>query len=856
MLKWGIQTHWMPLLVLIVQFVCASGSLADGDPPRCSEPLVGSWRHVVHESNRYAGGGYVGRIDPIATVDAAVATGQNVLVFDIDRTEQWRVFDELLEHAERKGVMVYAAVDKIRSPEADGEEWLPPSGSKTVWLGSKPPKIGDDDAPMFDIPSYAAIPEDEDFYEDERAYLDEYLACYRRIAKRLSQISSRYPALRGMVINDMEESLATAARPACVFGRRLTRDDLADIRKAAKGPNPDFELWTVIYPPSFGALLADGHVLGAERGVRFRRGERARVELAFGLPASELPVGSSATLEFFHGDQSEEEEGEDCSGDARMNRRVELDDALLTDSAGLFDYWPMPISDVQGLRLERFSLGRLAPGKRTIGFELSALHPCKPDALDIYNGCGSPFWYIWGVRVVIKRPGGSTLIIDEFDAKYIVDASSSEYTPKPDCVQPENPSTWGDRLTNETPRCSEADPPLPDDDTAGRLAHQIIAGPTGDWSIRESVDGVIAGFYPQDVDGEDKCRNYPKGCPGFDADAAKEVVIDLTGFAYDDEVFERTIDATLEALDGAGLMPILLAGPQSVESLDVLERQIAVSSSAATATLLWTMPVGVHHLGDRRGVFADHSPLPGTDAKMTWNKDGVDTVPVHLVLAWPGHQPTLTGWYQQWTIDPWEVTDEVTIRVRDNVGTDVEKPAFTFSVAGPEWVAPTGDPLGLLSGWLSLVVSEPFPLVRHRETLPELGHETFVISEGTTGLVSFGAGPIVVRLELTGEVGDRNIWVGISLDGFELDDPAISVDFDTGVSPRTQEIYDSELAALFAARPIDADLNGDGLRNFTDYFRFLSWHSLHDDRADLDYDGRWTIDDRRLFEEAIRRGCP
>ncbi|MFI4915972.1 MAG: GC-type dockerin domain-anchored protein [Phycisphaerales bacterium JB060] len=794
---------WVVVAALVIFLSCAALEAYADETPR-----LGSWRQGVLTSVRDPDPAL---FDPAATIDAMRLNDQNVRIYDVNRPDQWEAFEAFLIEADANGIDVYAALQKIPDPTSgsfDGGA-LP----KAIWFADCLPAIpiDPDCQPMAKSgPAYTFDPLSPTFVEDTRAWMLDYHAAYVAMAEHLSEISLRYPALKGMVIDDFDSSVASAATPECLYGYRMTASDVGEIYDACKDSNPDFEFWPVVYPERFGEFLAtDGHILGGERGVRMDEMEFAAVDLDVRLPPLILGPGTRASLRFTHADA--EDEGAPvlpdsvCAG-AHVWRRVLVNGAPPTDPS-YTETWPRNIVQPQSVRVERFDVtdllddGLLADNTITFRIDAGAPNPAFP--VDrTHNGCARAWWRVWDVSLVIQPPIGPPTVLRDFDATYRHDTSGMPEREACSYLYPPR----GDLVGNSELRCPDGD--LPDDPVLGLLARRIVAGPTGAYSIRGVVDGVIACFYRQETTPTQRCQY---GDPGE--------VYDFPAYAYDDDEFTDAIDSLVRTMDGRGLAMILRAtpwptGPQVFDP-GVLERQIAVSGERAPMTLLFAQPLGLEYLDERRGVFFDPSPDPGDAPRFT--------------ARWPSGQETLDGWYQEWTIDPWDEADAAlvrfTIQARDGLD--------------GIWQLEIRDDAGALIG----------------EAIDIDGD---AIVERTIPRGAAGEAPITLRFELVGGVGNAFAGVRIAVEDaatgnlLELTDPPPV--YDTNVSDVLRDAYDAQKRA-YRALGCPADFDCDGELTLFDFLAFQNAFDAGDPAADFDGDGALTFFDFLAFFTAYDGGC-
>ena len=827
-----MKTHISRLIVSVLAIVSLAMA---GIPARADDdPKLGSWRQGVLTS---ATDPDQALFDPAATINAMRCNNQNVRIYDVNRPDQWEAFEAFLLEADANGIDVYAALQKIPDPTSSMFDGLSPPS--TIWLGKDadgepvmPPLPGPEPA-AFAGPVYRCDADGDmrKFVRCGRSWMRGYHKSYVAMAAHLSEISTRYPALKGMVIDDFDSSVASAATPECLYGYRMTLDDVGEIYDACKSENPDFEFWPVVYPERFGEFLAtDGHILGGELGVKINEFEFAAVDLSLRIPPRLVGPGTTFTLRFTHADA--EDEGaplgadEICPG-AHVWRRVSINGEPPTDRA-YTRVWPRNIVQPQSVRAEAFDVTDRIDASplaiNTITFRLDAGVPNPRFPVDrTHNGCARAWWRIWDVSLEIQPAVGPAVMVREFDATYRRETSAIPYNESIDCqyLYPRKLVVANNEL-----RCPTAS--LPDDPVLGLLARRIVAGPTGNYSIRSVVDGVIACFYRQETSPTQRCVY---GDPGE--------VYDFPAYAYDNDEFANTTNSLNRTMDGKGLGMILFSTPwpdrSQVFDADVLEQQIAVSGEHAPMTLLWTQPLGLEFLDEQRGVFFDPSPVPVGSRMMEWGLPGMDpeTIPFQFTARYPGGQETLDGWYQEWTIEPsWVETDPIQLRIADTIETDSDPDRWVFRV---------------LDSGNNDLIDPPIALGGPDEDRLE-----------TITAAAADHGPIRLRLELNGSVGNKLAILRVAVEDatgtlLELSDPPPA--YDTNVSDVLRDAYVTQRRAL-RALGCPADFDCDGTLTLFDFLAFQAAFDAGDPAADFDEDGDLTIFDFTAFFTAFDAGCP
>lgn len=559
----------------------------------CHPVRLGSWGQRVKTSGTTTN---LWRDDLPASVRALWETGQNFCIYPADEEADWLDLQLLLEQIEGTDFQVFAAIG------------APHLGSRTSrWHESGFSASNCDCDLDTNTWDYAAV------YTCQQSCLQAWLHSWTNAAATLSQLSTNYPNLAGMVINDFDGYVESVDFPACLFGDRLTFAQVQVIADAAHSANPDFGFWPTCYYQNFGRILGRGYLLGANYGVKLFSDEEMRVSLNFSLPAD--PAGL-LLLKFFHADTKLE-----CATAQEAYKQVYVNGTEVTNLV-----WSESVGGDQGTQLFELDVAaHLKAGENVIHLIF------KPKSS---NGCGSLFWRIWDVSlegtVVFAMSGTPGCLLPvkltAFAERFNTVSSTNEYFPGAGC--PLTPA--GTNAVRNTDFRSSTCLALPDDEQNGRAARRLIAAPNEAYLIHQLVDGIVAPFF--------STQTYP-------ADTELACATSTSGtyrpFAFDARVYAALLTAAKRQLGGAQLLALHL-GADGVSDetptldLEVLEDQTETAAGIADCTGFWEAPLGVRFLEEQLGAFADRS-VTGSST---------------LHAYFPGRQTTLGGWYQRWVSTP------------------------------------------------------------------------------------------------------------------------------------------------------------------------------------------------------------
>jgi hypothetical protein len=541
----------------------------------CNPVRLGSWGQRIWSSDL----GSAWQDDTANYVAALWASGQNFCIYDVDHEAcdgnlpNWENFKALLEALKGTDFHVFAA---IGAPHLEGwTRWHPQSGS-CMWTNC---------ACAFDATTwdYGA------YYACQANCLRYWINAWTNIAQTLSQLSLSYPNLVGLVFNDLENYLESADYPACIFGDRMTYAQVQEIADAVHSRNPCFGFWPTLYY-SFASYLSDGFILGANYGTSLIKDEEMSVTFEFVVTAP-LP---SAELSFLHSDSVTLD-----SYGLYLDKEVEVNGVTV---------YAAPVAGNQTHEFFSTNITSLLSGASTNRITLRL----RATDTEADSSCYGKFWYIWRPLVHVPK-GGGVVALPFISTNFARNPLNLDYTSKAGCewgVTGTNRISNTDRRSTSSLGCST----LPDDPVLGYMAGRLVAAPTGRFSIRPLVDGVVAPYYVTDA-------------PGYSAG-----------------VFGRLLDGAVAELRGKKLMALELGQEfHGVPALDPagLTEQLHLAAAKAQYTGLWEMPVGLQGLNrtdpDRSlGIFAPRSS---------------DLAAYGFVAYWPW-QSAVRGWYQRWRSTP------------------------------------------------------------------------------------------------------------------------------------------------------------------------------------------------------------
>ncbi len=169
----------------------------------CAPLRLGSWSQTIKVSTT----DNLWHDDMTNYVQALQETGQNFCIYSANDEIDMEDLITLLETLEDEGsdIQVFAAVG------------APHLGARTtVWHTNFVPANCDCD----NAGDFAAI------YDCEQDCLSSWFHAWTNAATELSELSLTHSNLKGYVINDFDGYVESADRPACVYGKRLTRDQV------------------------------------------------------------------------------------------------------------------------------------------------------------------------------------------------------------------------------------------------------------------------------------------------------------------------------------------------------------------------------------------------------------------------------------------------------------------------------------------------------------------------------------------------------------------------------------------------------------------------------------------------------
>ncbi len=570
-----------------------------------SPPRFGSWTQVVKSADVGSSAD-----DPDKTVQVLEDTNQSFIIYSVDSEEEWTDFLDLLYAVGSKDIDVYAAVD---APH------LSHVGTRLFELaGVTEPDCECKDASGAYLTGLA-------FYDCKRTCIRTWLQGWIAAAEEVSQYAALYPSLKGFVINDFDGYVESIDHPACRYGDRLTRGEVALIRTAVRSIDPDLEFWPVCYPSGFGRVIGHGYVLGANHGVKVFPEDTMSVTLSFNL----VNVPSLAYLQFMHADTvTTESDGSPSCLLYNMLKRVLVNGTLV---------WSESMAGDQSVqRFEQDIAGLLTAGANTVELRLeSALTTAS-------NGCDVPYWRCWDVGLkLVNASAASPYFSSTFAAltpTYSVASDLTAYLPTTGCY-----GAWrateldaDGKVTNDVARCAAA---LPDSETTGRGNSQLIAAPNTGFLIHDVIDGIVAPWYSTDRPSLEKLlANSCSSGPVWPPDGSIET-------------FRELLAGAADSLGRSRLMMLHWGIPvgDSEFNLDIQREQIQAAADIAGHVGIWNMANGVQLLPTNEGVFAERTDF---------------------VAAWPGRQSSLPGWYQRWTSPPALVGSTLTVTVTDTRDAD------------------------------------------------------------------------------------------------------------------------------------------------------------------------------------------
>src|SRR6185503_10625190 len=217
----------------------------------------------------------------------------NFCIYPIDEDLDWQDLTNLLQVAKGTQLRIFGA---IKSPHlgggANGENrWFFHNYSENVTNGNSFTNTAlPDECDIADYTDYAG------YHDCQQDVILQWLDAWKNAARSLSSLSLEYTNLVGYVINDFDGYVESVDEPSCLFGNKLTKDQVREIGEAAHAANTNFQFWPTCYYNYFGRVIGHGYVLGANYGVNLFTDDEIWVELSFDLDTTPL----WAWLEFFH----------------------------------------------------------------------------------------------------------------------------------------------------------------------------------------------------------------------------------------------------------------------------------------------------------------------------------------------------------------------------------------------------------------------------------------------------------------------------------------------------------------------------------------------------------------------------
>jgi hypothetical protein len=542
---------------------------------------LGSWGQSVKAEESWDSD------DPVLMTAALRGTGQNFCIYNVNTEGEWTDFLKLLDEIRGSDFKIFAA---MQSPTTNA--------TLNRWFGSEGPP---------------AEPTGYDYsrWEADRAFILKWLDAWKRCAETLSALSCCNPNLVGMLIDDFTQ-IESADHPQCLFGDKLSHDEVKAIADACKSVNSEFGLWPCMATTALGRVVGKGYILGANYGLKIFTGQFMAVNLTFSVKAG-ANTFFPAYVTFFH-------RATDNDVATKLMKSVLLDGVELEP--------PEAFSTNQTVQFKELSLGKLTEGEHTLTLKLSAT--AQTNSLD-----EGTFWRIWGVSLQLceltvdwdccglgptpkivfgYRPATLTASY-ETDPGYSATPSSSSYyapaaggmgfTPAyPDKGIPADPAGG---ISNEEARGWDCAASLPDSDELGHSLGRLVAAPND----RYLIGDIIAGVAPY------------TGRTAFEGPA------DAFDVAY--EGLFTTIKAELPR--AAKLMVVHWAMyTEGAVDVAIVCTWITKDAGIADYTALWSYPLSLYYLPSKRGIF----------------KEPVATGGATFKAFFPGRQSGLAGWYQRW----------------------------------------------------------------------------------------------------------------------------------------------------------------------------------------------------------------
>ena len=592
----------------------------------------GTWEQTVKDASTTE------RDDVESTVEALLATGQRFHVYGIDTETEWLDFQLLLDATSSERIDLYAS---IGTPGLAYEQnrWFDTDGDGVI--GDTPPV--DACVDTFGLT--------EETWRCRRDFMRLWIEAWKRAASELSVLAHEYPNLKGLVIDDFMDWIESVDEPANVVGKRVTRDEIAEIQAAARSADSDFGLYPAIHWADVGRFIAPGYVLGVNYGVRLRAGDSMSV--AFDIPL--LPDPPSARIRFFQAAV-----GNDSAPLVRTVRVTEEGKSPVEVWSRRLVVEGQPTVELTELPID------LSTGDNLVELELDAV-------ANTMTGCmTSPFWYVWDVVVEYDLFTGGEWKTFEFPL-----APRFETSEDPRRYHVQCGGAWFEEHVSidNTQLRSDWTASLPDDLFHGRAARRLISAPNTPYLIQDVISGVL----PYHVDTSFRGSGdavHPDG-------ALRELLVSTKGH-----------------LGGTALIPTqtVLSTWHQVD-LDVVVARLTLAAELADAACVYRFPLGMVFMdpSDRRGIFAQQTAPDRVDFRAQWFS----------------RQSLLPGWYQGWVHEPAGSIAELRVVVSDNRSPEAVAPWLSKYVGGGALVAPyVGYPW--LDGTSPVVVPDAGVLVSTR----------------------------------------------------------------------------------------------------------------------------------------------
>jgi hypothetical protein len=325
-------------------------------------------------------------------------------------------------------------------------------------------------------------------------------------------------------------------------------------------------------------MIADGFVIGSRDTTQMQTTEFAAAEIKFTLPS--LPLTAEASF-FWYENNSEDTDYVD-----RIRKGIEINGTSVVDESVRNEQW-----------VERRSLSigsHLQEGENTIRFQISVTLPCN-----IYH---QKLLQVFGLSVTVDgqeiSTSSPTFSKYEEDAEYALDSGAIE----------------------------------------NNIDGRIIAASSADYSITDSIDGIMAFFTPIPT-------------------------------LYD-KADHQALLSTARSILGTG---DLIAGYYarmwgwSIDPGQLVE-QTRDAAEIADGVLFWNFPLALNYLTEQKGIFAQRTS---------------DNAAYSLLAYFPGQQPGFEGWYQKFTCTQ-ALTGMVTVEIKDNMSSSSSTQFFRKEITSLE----------------------------------------------------------------------------------------------------------------------------------------------------------------------------